>query len=598
MVVHSLRPAANPGNNSDDDFEVIASAAPEEMDDSPEWLERAANAVSSLPSVPSTTDLATGGNDAHQAVGLERLVLLFGADTTGSMGGPIVYGIKLLEACMDYLAGISSSDQIETLEVVVYVVGMNDWKDGERATHPVKLFLNEDESNNALRPIGYSFVLDKTKPEEWQSNVQVINAAIKAMAASTTDGTASGGDSREEYATGVHFMKTIVEQDKKDFPDARTKYFLLSITDDMQHGMSTGYGGDSWPSGVTEASIYGENDMLARKYACPYAPDKHPRLGFPCWKPHSFWASLNGLLDLGVTVVWCPIGSSARHCEGSAFEAWVGTLSTVFEYRNGVVLSWASGEANKPVPGTVAHLLNTLITSASISGELDVEKRRQNAAKKAEALMKSAKSHSQATGGSLKQVPTTIDGAAAALDQLVVESGLSELLQGIFLGTSQPTDASSKSVQAAYRSLKTAHEMGDVVSADRDIAVAYRSLSAECNPPAMPPPPPTPHHRSLHRPSCGDGKDAPLYRSLTMKEVEALEGVPEYRSLGASEAPAPIFRSLGKSHVAEVAGDLPEYRSLGASGGASVGLPAAPVAVPAKRNPNASKNRLLRLSSA
>jgi len=543
------------GFDDDDDFEVVASAA----------------------SPPE----ATGGNVAQQSVGLERLVLLFAADTTGSMGGPIVYGIKILQACMDYLAGISSSDQIETLEVIVYVVGMNDWKCGDRATHPVRLFLNEDESKNAQRPIGYSFVLDKTKPEEWQSNVQVINAAIEAMADSTRDGTASGGDIREEYATGVHFMKTVVEQDKKEFPDAKTKYFLLSITDDMQHGMSTGAGGDSWVHGVTEASIYGEGDKWAHKYACPYAPDKHSRLGFQCWKPHSFWSSLNGLLDHGVTVVWCPIGSSAHHCEGSAFEAWVGTLSTVFEYRSGVVLSWASGEANKPVPGTVAHLLNTLITSASISGELGVEKRRQNAAKKAEALMTSAKSHSQATGGSLKQVPTTVDGAAAALDQLVVESGLSEILQGIFLGTSQPTDDSSKSVQAAYRSLKTAHEKGDVVSADRDIAVAYRSLSAECNPPVMPPPPPTPLHLSMTR------------------------GV-VHRSLGASDEPAPVYRSLAKSHEAEIAGDLPEYRSLGASDGpapvyrsvgASVSLPAAPAAVPAKRNPNASKNRLLRLAS-
>ena len=33
------------------------------------------------------------------------------------------------------------------------------------------------------------------------------------MADSTRDGTASGGDLREEYATGVHFLKTIVEQD-------------------------------------------------------------------------------------------------------------------------------------------------------------------------------------------------------------------------------------------------------------------------------------------------------------------------------------------------------------------------------------------------
>ena len=122
----------------------------------------------------------------------------------------------------------------------------------------------------------------------------------------------------------------------------------------------------------------------------------------------------------------------------------------------------------------------------------------------------------------------------------------------------------------------------------------------------MPPPPPTPLHRTrgvVHRSlaprpvdDCGEGEDAPLYRSLTIHEVEALECVPEYRSLGASDEPAPAYRSLAKSHVAEVDGDLPEpaYRSVGAS----VRLPAAPAAVPKKRDPNASKNRLLRLASA
>lgn len=527
-------------------------------------------------------------NAAEHPAALERLVLFFAADTTASMASPIIYGVRLMEGCMDYLAGILDIDHIGRLQVVVYVVGMNDWMSGSgESSQPVKLFLNEQESINARKPIGFSFELDKTNAETWQSNMTIVNTAIKAMANSTRENKTNGGDLREEYATGVHFIKTIVEGDKEDFPMANTKYFMLSITDDMQHGMGVGsWSGDTWTGGVLDSDVYGDNDQFAYKYACPYAPDTHPRLGFSCWKPHSFWHSLNGLLGLRVTVVWCPIGKSADHGPGSAFESWVGTLSTVFEYSNGVAISWQGRDGNKPVPATVAHILNTLVTSASVSSALDAEKRSEAAAKKAEALMHSAQQHSQSTGGSLNQVPTTLDEAADLLNEVVVESGLTEMLQGVFIGTVKPDTHSSQAVRAAFQNIQAAHDSGDDVTADNAIAVAYRSLSAECNPGSfaeMSPPPPTPRLRGTKH--IRDCASPPLFRSM---------------SVSTTSSAAPVMRSLGSISLRRdmdtcSGSDATVDRSIAA---AYVPSTPPPSPVSTKRDSSSSKKRLMRMAAA
>jgi hypothetical protein len=512
-------------------------------------------------------------------------VLLFAADTTASMSSPIRYGIKIVDACMDYLAGIArSSSAVDSLEVVVHLIGMNDWHSGSDCSHPVELFINKGISEKAGKAIGYSFGLDKNNTSAWEQHVETVRSAIEAMARSARDPLTSGGDAREEYGTGVHFINTVIKQDKQANPDKVTKYFMVAITDDMQHGMTNGQtGGDYWPDGVTDQSVYGKNDEKVHNYACAYAPDKHPTLGFNAWKPHSFWQNLNAVISEGTTVVWCPIGSSATHSgPNGPFANWIGTLSTVFEHSNGVAISWSMHNPDKPVPSTVVHMLNTLVTKASISDALNEQKRIEQAIATSASLMTSAKQYSQDTNGCLSQVATSIDGAAADLDRVVINSGLTEALQKIFIGQSRPDPSNENDAVAdAYRSLQRARENGDSFETDCQVAAAYRSLSSQCAPP--------PAVESFVPKPAGDclvyGMDddedeggAPCYSSLSACAVD-LDGPIVYPSKKVG-----CYRSLA-SPPSGGGGPEPTYRSM-----------SAPPPTPTRKGASlSSKNRLMRL---
>ena len=525
----------------------------------------------------------------HAENKLKRLVLVFAADTTMSMASPIIYGIKLMNACTEFLAGIANSDDFDGLEVEVYVVGMNDWLGGnEEYSHPVCLFLNEKESIKAGRPMGYSFKFDKTNPENWKSHVEFVNEAIKSMAKSTSDRCSSGGDLREEYATGVDFIKSFIERDQEDF--CNTKYFVLSITDDAQHGMVRGHAGDSWSNGVSEASVFGKDNEFAYKYACAYAPDKHDELGFPIWKPKSFWKSLNELISLDVTVVWCPIGASACHGPNSQFEFFVGTMAAIFEQSNGVAISWKPGDNDKRVPETVAHILNTLVTKASISDELDAEKRKEMGMHRFEAYMENAKKFSKETNGEtgvLSQIETGFDDAAKALNQVVIDSELTTQLQNIFLGLEEPEETADQNVKIAFQSLKTANnEKTKTSDVDHEIAAAYRSLSATTHPVSspllrsacpVPPPPPSPLGVRVHHAS-----------PFTIKEDDD-------ECLG-----PPVYRSIGAFSPRADADERPVYRSLGActSDADADMTPSPPPPKAARKDTTKSKLRLMRMASS
>jgi hypothetical protein len=514
-------------------------------EDEPEWLDVAAQQLDAMidagdgdsgasgasrAHTPSPVHVhATAGTDADKPT-IDTVEIIVAADSTGSMSTPIKYGKKLIDALVSYLAGIVDSGQFSELEVVVHLIGLNDWRAGGKCTPPVKIFLNEEESIKQRRAVGYSFTLDTADADAWRTNLEIVSAAVDAMADSTRTSGHHGGDAREEYGTGLHFVKTLVEQSQQRNQDKTVKYFMLAITDDMQHGMgpegSSIASGDAWPSGVTTASVYGPGDRDAHEYSCPYAPDTHAH-GFPIWKPHSFWTNLNGVLGLGVTVVWAAIGNSAEAHLRGMYGSWLGTLATVFNYSSGVLLSWHGDDANKPVPATVVHLLNTLITSASISDELDEERKRELALSMSEALMTSAKKHSQRTNGPLQNVPTTIDDAAKALDELVINTALKVAQQAVFVGRVPPPAANG----AVYRSISAATEAGDTGEADRAMAAAYRSLAAECTPPSKTRPP---AYRSMH---CG------LYHDLGTCAFDDDDGMeaPSYRSLGCNEDTTPCL---------------------------------------------------------
>lgn len=336
----------------------------------------------------------------------------------------------------------------------------------------------------------------------------------------------------QEYGVGLNLIKTAVEAD----PESTTKRFVIAVTDDCQHGMgdpaSHSKHVDSFKNGVSELSVFGVDHVNAHKYACSYSPDTV--LGFKAWKPHSVFFSLNALLDMNVTVVWCAVGSSANPHMARVFDGWIGTLSTIFEAKRGVLISWSEDELQKPVPATVVHLLNTLMTSGDVDAELSVEKQ-------LEKRMLAAKSYSEAHDGVNKNIGTTVDDAANLLDQLVVESRLPEDEQKTFCDKSFEMLSGSDSVKL-----------------DVDVGAIYRSLSAKCAPPA-PIAVPGDITETVSRlckrvaeaaPPCGecdDEEDKPRFRSIgmAMYDGEDKDVTVCYRSLAASTSMSePVYRSL------------------------------------------------------
>ena len=403
---------------------------------------------------------------------IDIVEILLAADSTGSMAEPIKYGKKIIDAIVSYLAGIVDSGQFQTLEVVIHVIGMNDWKSAQTRTPPVKLFLNEKESIEQKRAVGYSFVLDPADSKAWLGHLEFVANAITKMAFGTHTSGHSGGDAREEYGTGLHFCKTIVEQSKERNNGKVVKYFLLAITDDAQHGTSNEPGGDHWCNGVTCDAVFGTAGKYAYEYACAYAPDTH-ELGFSAWQPHSAYQNIRALLALDVTIVWAAIGNSAEPFYANLYSSWLGTLAAIFNDSTGVLISWQKEDSNKNVPGTVVHLLNTLITSASISDELDAEKKRELAITKTESLMNAAKAHSVRTDGPLQHVSTTIEAAADDLSKLVIDSRLGFNQQQALLGRA-PLETKDANVRRNVANALAAVDSGE---ADNAMVVAYRSLS-------------------------------------------------------------------------------------------------------------------------
>jgi hypothetical protein len=448
------------------------------------------------------------------------------------------------------------------LDVVIHLVGMNDWV-GVGETHPVRLFLNEEESKRKRHPVGYAFTLDPQQHEAFQKNLAIVSAAIVDMANAVGQDGCTGSDAREEYGTGMHLIKTIIERSREENKDTTTKYFVLGITDDMQHGMGTTTApvrGDSWPNGVTEDAVFKRGGVEAHKYACPYAPDTHNGC-FAVWKPHSFYTNLRAVLDLGAMVVWAAIGNSAEPNARSTYDNWLGTMAATFNFSTGVLLSWQNNDLNKPVPSTVVHLLNAFLTSAddAVSAEVDVVRKQELAASKAQSLMEAARAHSVRTNGPLQSMSTTIDAAAEALGNLAVNTILSREQQQVLLGR-RPSDLCG---QPAFRSLSAADASGDSGATDHHMATAHSLLSAQNTPPSK-------KHPSRHAspPGAPMADRRPKFRSLGAAPVpggKAACGSSRSLGAGASRGGAAHFRSLGSAYDDD-ADDAPppRFRSMGA----------------------------------
>jgi len=273
-------------------------------------------------------------------------------------------------------------------------------------------------------------------------------------------------------------------------------------------------------------------------------------------------------------VVWCAIGNTGRNPPLPSYAHWHGTLSSLFNVKSGVLISW-TGDGNKNVPETIAHLLNTLVTASSVEllGELDIEKEKETVTLRSKELMQAAKQHSQRNGGTLQDIHVSIDDAATALATLVVDPNISIAMQAAFIqyatgqAATPPDDAEYDSEECVWRSLMSAavESAGPIVkdSPQSDVAVGlvYRSLMPETGiaprRAAI-----APYAVTTHIPD----DDAPTYRHLAAENNED-EDEPVYRS-GACEmmctspcdvsdmdvsCPNPAISQPKPSHAASVA---------------------------------------------
>ena len=399
----------------------------------------------------SAVEVQTGG---VVEVNVDVLQFICALDDTGSMGTPIKYAREIFYACLQYLGGLVHSGVFTTLKVEVHLVGLNDWNGGSW-THPCKLYLNEAESIRAKRPVGFTFDLNPDDAASWEAGVAKVRDAITKMSEQVGTGGRSGGDAREEYATGINLVKEIVKRAATDYPGRNVKTFVLVCTDDAQHGMGHHGHSDGFPNGVSESDVYGADGERAYKFACLYAPDMHPTLGIPVWKPHPLVLNLRELLDIGATVVWTAVGAAATNVY--AYTDWLGTMAAVLSSGNGILLSYAKPDANNTVPQTIVHLLNTLITSASISEELEPLRRDTLAAERAEKLMTAAVAATAGMPGGggannvLQGTPTSLEAAEVRLARLVLDVELQESQHNALMHSAE-TRSDSETV-AHYRSL-------------------------------------------------------------------------------------------------------------------------------------------------
>ena len=228
--------------------------------------------------------------DAVEAVKVDVLQLVCALDDTGSMQAPIMYAREIVYACLQYLNGLVHSGVFKTLKVECHLVGLNDWKGGTW-THPCKLYLNEEASVRAKRPVGFSFDLNLDDTAAWAANVAHVRDAITKMSQQVGSGGRSGGDAREEYATGIHLVKEIVKRAATDYPGLNVKTFVLVCTDDAQHGMGQIQGSsDSFPTGVRKPTSTGPPASALTSLRAPTLPTCTRRSAFrfgshtPCFR--------------------------------------------------------------------------------------------------------------------------------------------------------------------------------------------------------------------------------------------------------------------------------------------------------------------------
>ena len=517
--------------------------------------------------------------DAVEAVKVDVLQLVCALDDTGSMQAPIMYAREIVYACLQYLNGLVHSGVFKTLKVECHLVGLNDWKGGTW-THPCKLYLNEEASVRAKRPLAFRSTSISTTPQRGRPTSRTCATRSKDVAAGR-ERRSLRQRAREEYATGIHLVKEIVKRAATDYPGLNVKTFVLGCTDDAQHGMGPIQGSsDSFPTGVREADVYGPTGERAYKFACPYAPDVHPALGIPVWKPHSLLPNLRELLDIGATVVWTAVGATAT--QRFSYGDWLGTMAAVLSSGNGILLSWSEPDANNSVPQTVAHLLNTLITSASISEELEPLRREAVAAERAEKLISAAVAAATgiASNGNnvLHGTPTSMEAAEVQLARLVLDVELGDP-QYRSLMRSAETKSDSETV-AEFRSLGAKVSGAGPEPSMFGVGDALRSCASA---------PPRFRSLSAHYEVGDDGEDygEPCYRSGI-----GLPVAPPYHDDDEDDyemGPEAKYRGIGAAV---------QYRSLGGGGKRLAAAPeAAPLPTPPEPAPTPSRH-LMRLMSA
>ena len=135
--------------------------------------------------------------DAPTQTKHQKVEIFLACDTTGSMTPHISRMTSVMTAVLEYLNGLVDSGEVDGLDLTFYLVGLNDWLTGENATPPAKLFLKEEESIAAGKPVGFTFTLNKNDLTTTKTALKTVIDAIAHMAAQIRTSGHNGGDARE-----------------------------------------------------------------------------------------------------------------------------------------------------------------------------------------------------------------------------------------------------------------------------------------------------------------------------------------------------------------------------------------------------------------
>ena len=512
-----------PIDEDDDDDEVSAPAGP-------------LPAVEELPDASSSVEGVGHGTDESESPfkmeTLDHATIAFLSDATGSLSQHVESMKNVANTLVDVISGIKATTNNPNLKTDFTIAAMRDWCDVRKQTYMdkqtmkevtkyecnlVQLYINEEESKREGRVVPMTCV---GEPHEKAA----LTDAITRMANRGT-GCFGGGDAQEEYSTGIHLMRQTMAEQRKKF--GTHPQIVVIVADDVHHSFSEdqAFSADNYPQGTShmpnEDPKKNPNSMPAEAYDCPYAPGGR-------WKGGELLRELGDLLDEGVLVVWCAVGSAATGCE--TFLRLLRVTLKGDGNRDGFLYRYTQktrGQNETLVPEAIAAIVTKFVMNMQLPitdgmSEETIEKI-----------------------SSIADQRTTDVFKAAGMTNVTANEDVSEMINRLAVQSSYPPEV--------HRSLSKAASKSDAEAASQ-----YRSLAtSDCG---------------IHIRACSfPGEDANVHVAAVEEREHAEEG--EY-----ADEPPPITRSLrvavrGHTSIEERSNELPQYKCAVAGPRAPAHLP-------------------------